>query len=212
MHHVWHRWLLDSKRLPFFDDVDDPKFFGELPEAEIQSQAQLKELHLRAGLEAAAYFYAAVAPYMPPAKEINYVDYPPFEDHCSVGEQLTMMAFRGPGQWFLVAVERDATDGAPRWEGRQASAACVAPEEAVAVIDLSGMAEYEVCGCGRRARARTHTHTVSYPSLIASRCAPGTSVTAARPSSTSTSAAVRCGSSRNRGSTRGQTRCPSTCG
>lgn len=56
------------------------------------------------------------------------------------------LAFTGFGAWFLKAVVRPAPDEATAalWAGREASAGCVPPPSAVAVIDVCAQAKYAV--------------------------------------------------------------------
>ena len=117
-------WLLDE-RMPFFDEVESPRFF-------------------ESNYEAAVYYFAALKPHLPRAIDLNYssltLNSGARGNHHS---ELVGMIFGGLGQWFVKAVQRDESGGAS-WAEREASGACVPPSDAIFVVDLSSMAGYEV--------------------------------------------------------------------
>jgi len=88
--------------------------------------------------EAALYFYETLRHHLPRHSKIvaalcrkKFVD-----------GDASAIVFSGFGQWFLKATK--CVDGVWTWADREASAGCMPPEATVAVVDLSGLAQYAV--------------------------------------------------------------------
>ena len=131
-------WMRDE-RLPFYDEDGTeriPKMFESRQEA-------------------ALYFALFIAPHMPRVEDIAYLN-----EAIHVRGEVGSICFAGVGQWRLKAVTwpeggtvggggggdgGGGGGGGPTWPDREASAACPAPPRtAVAVVDVSALAQYGV--------------------------------------------------------------------